>query len=79
MNWSIDTILIDPPAEKGSAALCLFKIQRVCSASIKVCCLSSFAGGGPKAYCIIYTVNRHSSFAPLNVDNYDSFYVFLYK
>lgn len=74
MNWSIDTILlIDSPWEKGSATLCLYKNQRVSSASLKVCCLYSFAGGGPKAYCIIYTVNKHSSFAPLNMGNYPSF------
>lgn len=74
MNWSIDTILlIDSLWEKSSATLCLCENQRVSSASLKVCCLYSFAGEGPKAYCIIYTVNKLSSFAPLNVDNYHSF------
>lgn len=73
MNWSIDTILIDSPWEKPSATLCLYKNQRVSSASLNICCLYSFAGVGPKAYCIIYTVNKLSSFAPPNVDNYYSF------
>ena len=57
MNWSVDTILlIDSPWEKGSSTLCLYKNQRVSSVSLKVCCLYSVAGGGPKTYCIIYIV-----------------------
>lgn len=71
---SIDTILVtDSPWERAGATLCLHNNQRVSSASRKVYCLYGLAGGRPKACCIIYTVNKLSSFAPLSMDNYDSF------
>lgn len=69
---SIDpSLLMDSAWGEASAALGLDKNQYSMQA-LGFFCPYSFAGGGPK-YCIIYTVNKLSSFAPLNVDNYHSF------
>lgn len=77
MSWSVDTPhLVDSSWEKASTSLCLCKTQTVSSLSLKVCCLYSFAGWGPKAYYIIFIVNKLSLFAPLNVGNYQSLQFF---